>query len=201
MTDFLPKDYKGIPESGGNYMKFTDEENVFRVLGSAKVGWEYWTEEDGKNKPHRVKEHDQIPLGEVVQNKYGNLNISYFWAFPVWNQVTNQVQLLEVTQKTVLRGMQQYIKNPKWGDPKDYDFVVNRDKEGDRIIYTVSVNPKEKLSSKALEQAKNVTVDMDAWMRGEDPFKTENNEIDVDEVEAAIMAEDSAEDIADDVLF
>ena len=67
---FLPDNYSEPVES--NYMSFEEGDNTFRVLDKATVGWEYWKETiiEGKkvNRPVRVKEHDSIPLAEVVSN-------------------------------------------------------------------------------------------------------------------------------------
>ena len=49
---FLNKDYE-VPKSNSNYTKLQDGENTFRVLGSAIVGWQYWTKD---KKPVRQKE-------------------------------------------------------------------------------------------------------------------------------------------------
>ena len=81
---FLPEDYKA-PDSS-NYLKFKDGENTIRVLSSAIIGYEYWTE---NNKPVRsrepfqgipeefVRDRDQYPdqnphrqrLNEIIGNK------------------------------------------------------------------------------------------------------------------------------------
>lgn len=170
---FLPTDYKEPVQS--NYMDFVEGENSFRVLDSATVGWEYWTEVyvDGekKNRPVRVGEYESIPLGDVVVNKFGNLNLSFFWAFPVWNFSAQKVQILTVKQKTVRNGMLSYINNKKWGDPTEYTFVVTKGKdESGKTNYTVIAEPKEKLDPKILAKYKALNLDMSVWMAGKDPF-------------------------------
>ena len=176
MTDFLPKNYKEPVES--NYMSFEEGDNTFRVLGQATIGWEYWKEVviEGKtvNRPVRVKKHDAIPLAEVVINKYGNLNLSFFWAFPVYNFDAKKIQILTVKQKTVRRGMKKYIKNPKWGDPINYSFVISRDQE-EKPMYSVGVEPKEALDKKILKRFNGMSIDMTVWMNSDDPFKSNDD--------------------------
>jgi hypothetical protein len=162
---FLPEDYKEPVMS--NYMSFEEGDNTFRVLDESIIGWEYWTKDD---RPVRVNEFDNIPLGDVKEGKYG-LNLSFFWAFPVYNFDAGRVQILVVKQKTVRQGMLTYIKNKKWGDPKSYNFVVTRIKEGDKTSYLVSVDPKEELDKKIVEKYKEMNLDMKTWFKGEDPFK------------------------------
>lgn len=52
---FLPDGYKEPVNS--KYMNFELGSNVFRVLGSAKIGYEYWIEStiDGVTKPRPVR--------------------------------------------------------------------------------------------------------------------------------------------------
>lgn len=200
MNNFLPEGYKEPVES--NYMKFELGENPFRILGSAVIGWEYWTEEtvDGvtKNKPKRVKEEGAIPVDEVVEDKYGNLNINFFWAFPVYNFNAEKIQILEVTQKTVRKQMEGYVKNAKWGDPKQYNFVVTREKNGDKTEYSVIAEPKEALDPAILAKYKAMNLDMQVWMAGDDPFKKNKTlegsteSVDPDEIDAGIQASKKA---------
>lgn len=172
---FLPKDYAEPTMSP--YMDFMPGENVFRILGEATLGWEYWTEAfaDGqkKSRPTRVKEYDQIPLAEVVTNKFGNLNLSFFWAFPVYNFKAKRVQLLTIKQKTIRAGITGYVNNTKWGDPTAYNLVVTR-AEGDsgKTEYSVIAEPKEALDPAILKKFKAMDVNMDAWMAGKDPFNS-----------------------------
>lgn len=179
MNDFLPKGYKEPVET--NYMKFELGDNAFRVLASAVVGWEYWTEErmeDGsmKKRPYRVKEEGSIPVEKVVENKYGDLNISYFWAFPVYNVSAEKIQILEITQKSIRKDMMGYISNPKWGDPKNYTFVVTKEKNGDKTEYRTIAEPKEELDQSIVKKFKDMGIDMIVWMDGKDPFKKETED-------------------------
>lgn len=188
MSDFYGKEEVEIP-STSNYFKFEDDDNVFRILGSfsegsAIQGLEYWKTADNKRVPVRLaKKADgtfpSVPISELETNKFGDLDIpKYFWALPVWNYAEKKVQILEITQKTVLKGIKAYIANAKWGDPRDYDIIVNRGKEGEKTVYTVTVNPKEKLDKAIVEQYTNININIKALFEGEDPFATdESNDI------------------------
>lgn len=169
---FLPQGYKEPVKS--NYLDFQDGDNTFRVLDSSIVGWEYWTNQmvDGemKARPVRVKDEDAIPMADVLEGKYG-LQLYYFWAFPVYNFDAQRIQIACIKQKTVRQGMISYVNNKKWGDPKEYNFVVTKGKdEGGRIVYTTIAEPKEELDPAIIERYMNLNLDMQVWMRSEDPF-------------------------------
>ena len=66
--------------------------------------------------------------------------------------------------------MNKYLNNPKWGDPKGYDVLVYREKAGDKTVYDVSVNPKEPLDQAIIKEYEAMNINLDAWMKGEDPF-------------------------------
>jgi len=209
MNNFLPSDFKEPTQS--NYMDFQEGDNTFRVLDQAVLGWEYWMNKivDGETKPRpvRVKEQDQIPVGDVLEGKYG-LQLYYFWAFPVYNFNDSRIQILVIKQKTIRRGMLGFIKNAKWGDPKDYNFVVTKGKdESGKVVYTVMTEPKEPLDKKILDAFKDLKLDMDVWFRCDDPFNTKNarNEA-VDEPTAKLKtmvteSVASSEEVANDVPF
>src|SRR3990167_4201981 len=117
MTDnFFPTtDYK-LPETS-NYMKLTEGEHTFRVLSSAIVGYMYFNNE---NKPIRSRTaFDEMP-SDI--KKDGRIN--HFWAFVVWNYEAKRIQILEITQKSIMLPIQSLVKNPKWGNPKNYDITI-----------------------------------------------------------------------------
>jgi hypothetical protein len=189
---FLPKDFKEPTQS--NYMDFQEGDNTFRVLDEAVLGWEYWRNQtiDGeiKARPVRVKEEGQIPVGEVLEGKYG-LQIYFFWAFPVFNFNDNRIQILVIKQKTVRRGMLGFIRNAKWGDPKDYNFVVTRGKdESGKTIYTVMTEPKEALDKKIIENYKKLNLDMQIWFACGDPFSKKEQIVTPETVTSEVVADD-----------
>lgn len=167
--------------STSNYMKFEEGENKFRIMGSfrnqtAIQGLEYWKTENGKRKPVRLARKEDgtfpsVPVNELEINSYGEPDRPrFFWAFPVYNYADNRIQILEISQKTILKSIQAYIQNPKWGDPREYDIIVTRGKEGDKVTYTVTVDPKEKLSKPIVAQYETTFINMQALFTGDDPF-------------------------------
>ena len=166
MGDFFgDPDYK-IP-STSNYMRFADGENTFRVLSSATIGFEYWTT---ANKPVRVK----VPLTKIPDDirtdENGEIQVKHFWAFAVWNYTDRKVQILELTQKGIMKTMQGYIKNPKWGVPSGYDFVVTKSGSGLLTEYQVGVNPHSEIPEEAANAFLERKINLEALFDNADPF-------------------------------
>jgi len=168
---FLPDNYEEPKTS--RYMRLEEGPNEFRVLGSAIFGREYWkTKEDGGRVPIRVHFEVKIPIDELEENpQTGELDMpKVFWSFPVWNYGDKCVQILHLTQKTIRQAMQAYVRNPKWGDPKTYDFIVTRMKEGGKTSYAVLANPKSPTPPEALEEFAHMTINLEALFEAKDPF-------------------------------
>ena len=174
MSDnFLPDEFTGIPQGETNYLKFEEGENIFRILSSAIIGYEYWTGQDKDRKPVRVHTLDEVPE-EFLNNKDNRQNAKYFWAFIVYNPKTKSIQLLEVKQKTILRSLEALVKSKAWGDPKLYNIMVTKTKTGseDRDVeYSVMPEPKEELDKGILKLYKDMDLDLSALYKGDDPFK------------------------------
>ena len=167
---FLPKNYE-IPVDS-NWMKFEEGENRFRVLNAAIVGTEYWTEEGDKRLPVRVKPEVSVQLSKVAMNTFtGEPDIKHFWMFPVWNYKAKKIQILELTQKTIMKEIRGLSANKKWGDPQEYDIVVTKGKDGGKTVYSTIPDPKEELTPDIVETAAKTYVNMDAIWKGGDPFK------------------------------
>lgn len=163
---FLPTDYK-IP-SQSNYMKLEKGSNKLRVLDSAITGFEWWEEDqNGGRKPHRRR-----TFQEAV--KQGQEPIKHFWAFPVWNYATQSVQILEITQKSVMAMITSYVNNEDWGDPKEYDLTVNREGDGFDTEYTVIASPHKKVTDEVVQAYKNTSINLNALYEGKDPFQPED---------------------------
>lgn len=175
--DFLPDDYQ-IPVVAGNYMKFKDDENTFRVLSSPIVGYEYWIDtEDGKRQPVRKTMTETIDVSKVPDPS----QIKHFWALVVYNykasynsvkkEYIGKVQILEITQKSIQKTMRALASNPKWGNPRDYDLVVSKTGQKLETRYTVTPDPKAPLDPEIKKQYEGMAINLKALFEGEDPFE------------------------------
>jgi hypothetical protein len=172
MTDFLPKDYQA-PEVQSNYMTLEEGVNSFRVLSPAIVGYEWWVEQgaDGR-RPVRVRTFEEIP-DEVREATDTRQRARHFWAFTVYNYQTQTIQILELKQKTVMRAIEAFVKNPKWGDPQRYDLQIEKVRTGSQerdVEYNVIPEPPSTLDAGIVELAKSVPLRLEAMFDGEDPF-------------------------------
>jgi hypothetical protein len=164
MTDFIPKDYI-IPQTS-NYMKFQEGANAFRVLSPAVFGYEYW---NNSNKPVRSNaQFTSTPDAKVDQN--GQIKVSHFWAFAVYNYQIKKIQILQINQKGIKEYIQGFNNNPKWGNPQGYDIVVNKSGAGVETSYTVMCEPHTPVAPEVLEAYKGMNINLEALFSGSDPF-------------------------------
>lgn len=165
---FLPDKYE-IPSASTGYMKFKQGENKFRILSNAIVGWESWVvDEEGNRKPLRWRMGEKVPAEKIGDNP------KHFWAFVVWNYNEEKVQILEITQKGIMRAIKALTADEDWGDPRNYDIVVIRTGEGMETEYQVKPKPKSKLDEGILRFYKDLTINLEALFEGKDPFESED---------------------------
>lgn len=182
---FLPDGHKE-PVQASNYMKLIEGDNTFRVLSSAITGWEIWGTETKEGKevrmPYRFKDEDSItPKYQALETETNRFK--YFWAFVVYNRQDLKVQILELTQATIRKAILALVNNPKWGDPKEYDIVITKNKTGSEmrdVEYIVTPDPKEIVDPEITKKYKSMNINLEALYSNDDPFKSE--EVNVDEI-------------------
>jgi hypothetical protein len=158
---FLPQGEKA-PE--GNYMRFKEGENIFRVLSSAITGYEYWNFE---NKPVRLKKQPiQTPTDIRIENSKPT-SVKYFWAFIVYNYGAEKKQILEVTQSSIQNAIRALVANKKWGIPQGYDLTVNRTGSGLETEYTIMPSPHSDFPTDLMGID---NINLEALFTGDDPF-------------------------------
>jgi hypothetical protein len=167
---FLPDKYS-MPDANTGYFRFKQGENKFRVLSSAIVGWESWVDDDGKRKPLRFRMDEKIPVDKIGDDP------KHFWAFVVWNYAEEKIQILEITQKGIMKSIQSLVSDEDWGDPKNYDLVVTRTGEGLETEYQVNPKPKKELDKGIIQFYKDLNINLEALFSGGDPFKSESSEL------------------------
>ena len=180
MTDFLPTSYE-VPSSQSNYMKWAEGDNRFRILSSPIIGWEAWEDlPDGKRKPIRTTVDKPFTVDQVEDPT----TIKHFWAMAVWDYQEEKIRILEITQKGIQRTLRALSKDPDWGTPvQTYDIVVTRKgKTLNDTEYSVLPKPAKKLDEGILQMYKDMTIDLTALYRGEDPFADKKTEKLVDEM-------------------
>jgi hypothetical protein len=97
----------------------------------------------------------------------------HFWAFVVYNYDAKAVQVLLIKQQTIMGAVEALIRNPKWGDPRDYDLLIEKARTGSRerdVEYSVMPEPKAPVDPGIAELFQQVPVDLAALFAGRDPF-------------------------------
>ncbi len=168
-SGFLPKGYEA-PDAGGNYMKFDSGDNKFRILSKPLIGWEYWNLE---NKPVRIEGVDKPAVDPILikADQQGNKPIKHFWAFVVYNYKTKAIQILQITQSRVQKGIQALAASPDWGSPFKYDITVT--KSGAQLLtkYAVVPSPPAEASNEVKEAYKAKSpINVKALLANGDPF-------------------------------
>ena len=173
---FLPNNIKAPSEGGGgsgNYLRFNQGENKFRIIGSSDDkptpgfihGTLGWTEEDGKKRPIRWAEGTQAPM--QFADKPRN-----FYAFVVYNYNESKVQILELTQMKLQAELLQLAQDEDWGDCRKYDLSVVRNGEGLDTTYAMNPKPIKKMDEdiRAIAKAELKRINLPALFSGGDPF-------------------------------
>jgi len=101
-------------------------------------------------------------------------NINYFWAMTVWNYKENKVQVLTITQKTIMGALVQLEENTEdFGDLKNYDIIINKSKVGDKTSYTVQGTPSKPLTEEIKTAFEESKVDLSKLFDGKYPMGDE----------------------------
>lgn len=161
--NFLPESYQ-IPASPSNYMRFTEGINRIRILSSAIVGYEYF---NTSNKPVRSKEAFEETPSDIKKDG----KVKPFWAFAVYNYQTKTIQILELTQKSIMNAVKSLVENPKWGTPMNYDIAITKTGEGLETEYSTQGEPPISEPSVEINLAyKQKKINLNALFDGLDPF-------------------------------
>ena len=163
---FIPEGHK-MPSSKGRYTKVKEGETLkLRVLSLQIVdGFVRWSND---NKPIRWRNGEDEPAG--FDFREGD-KAKYFWALVVWNYETEQSEVWEITQKSILDALRNYATDEDWGHPNTYDLKIARTGAGLETSYTLTALP-HKAMAKKVEEAMNTNFpDVHALFTGDDPFQ------------------------------
>lgn len=177
-----------IPKSSGQFVKLQEGSNKFRFLSDVVIGWEGWKDK----KPFR---HEgsicKIKPEQVDLNQNGKPSINYFWAMVVWNYSEKRIQVLELTQKTIMSPLYELEQNEDWGDLKNYDVTITKKKEGDKTTYTTLGIPPKTLTEEVKKAYEESDVDLTKLFDGEYPMTEEIDESMIDPVTGKDLSGDS----------
>lgn len=134
---FLDPNYE-VPKSTGLYAKLDDGDNKFIILSSVTLGYQYWNTD---NKCIRLPEMPKsVPTDIGTDNEGKQKKVQHFWAFAVYNLSTKQIQILEITQKRLMKALMDLSRDTDWGDPI-FKYQVNIKKSGQKTETTFQAIP------------------------------------------------------------
>lgn len=159
-------------QTNSKYVKLQPGENKLRLVGEPIFGLVYWTTNGDTRKPNRVRPGTKVEIGKLEINQLtGQLDMPKpFMASKCWDFSTNELKIVEFTQKDVLKGLQAFEKNPKWGAPTEYNIIVTRSGEKKSTKYSVMPEPKEPLDEMYQKIVDETFVRLEALYEGNDPF-------------------------------
>ena len=126
----------------GGYLnpgKLTDGQSIkFRILGIPVEGWEYWNT-DGK--PVRLAKAPSALPSDIRYRDGKPEKVKFFAAFPVWSYPDSAVQVCQLTQKSILQGIDAYASHEDYGNPIGYDLTLTRKGKGLETEYSIIASP------------------------------------------------------------
>lgn len=153
--------------SDSSYTKLEDGDNVVRILGNPIEGWQGWVDEGGKKSPERFKLTEK-PLDVSKYNDTGGLK--KFSSFIIWNYSVKAVEIMTLTQSSIVKEIQALSLDEDWGSPLQYDIKINRKGSGLETSYTVSPKPAKKLTSAIADEFAKKPITLEKLFTGENPF-------------------------------
>ena len=179
--------------TGGGYLnpsKIQSGSNVrFALLSDQPLEfYECWGEaEDGSVKPFRFAEDpsaDDISteMGDDYtrrQNRDGTAPepVKFAIAAPVYNFDTSAVQIMQLSQKSIIRELDGISQMEDYANLLEHDFVLGKEGNGLNTEYSLRPVPRKKGSDKAIDgawaEAKDGGFEIGRLLTGENPFKAE----------------------------
>ena len=162
-----------------------DGESVeFRVMSLCRWGQEIWYDyQDDDGQPRRgcarwdaeaLAENgfDDVPFEEIPEGaatrKNGDPAVKTFMAMIVWNYKEEKFQIWSFTQQTLIQQFTKAVENPRYGDPRGYDFEWSRKgKTMTDTVHTLMALPPEPVADEITEAFESFQCDLKAYCMGE----------------------------------
>ena len=176
--------------SGGGYLspsKINDGGSVrFALLSDEPFEhYEVWgTSPDGSQKPFRF---DYEPTPEDISTELGNYtpregrggpgtaDVKFAIAVPVFNYEAGTVQVMSITQKSILRELDAISQEEDYSDLMAWDFTLSKKGTGLTTEYKLRPAPRKKDSQDTIdtawEESKSNGFSLERLLTGGNPFK------------------------------
>lgn len=175
--------------SGGGYLnpsKLSDGGSVrFALLSDEPLeGYECWGTANNTSKPFRFPEEPTyedvvVEMGDFEPREGrggpGTADIKFFIAVPVYSYDSGAVQVLQLTQKSILKELDSISQMEDYENLLEWDFNLSKKGSGLTTEYTLRAVPRKKGSQEHIDaawlEAKSNGFDLDRLMTGGNPFK------------------------------
>lgn len=186
----LSKAAQSAVSGGGAYLnpsKVAAGSSVrFSILSDEPLEfYEAWAEgPDGKAKPFRF---DSEPSPDDLALAFGDYTrrmnregtgpepIKFALALPVYNFTTARVEILQLSQKSLIRDLDKISQMPDYEDITAIDFELGKEGSGLSTEYKLTPLPRKKGADKdiiaAWQDTKSAGFDLSRLLSGDDPFK------------------------------
>ena len=175
--------------SGGGYLqvsKLPDGGSVrFALLSDEPLEfYETWGSDGQASKPFRfdhepTPEQIELEMGDFQPREGrggpGTVDIKFAIAVPVYNFDSGNVQVLSLTQKSILKELDQISQMEDYEDLLAWDFNLSKKGSGLLTEYTLRPVPRKKGSQEHIDaawiEAKAAGFDITRLFTGNNPFK------------------------------
>jgi hypothetical protein len=175
--------------SGGGYLslsKLPDGGSVrFALLIDQPLEfYECWGAANGANKPFRFDfeptyEDVVAEMGEFEPREGrggpGTADVKFAIAVPIYSYDSGKVQVLQITQKSILKEIDQISQMEDYENLLEWDLTISKKGSGLLTEYTVRPVPRKKGSQEHIDaawlEAKSEGFDISRLIQGGNPFK------------------------------
>jgi len=175
--------------SGGGYLqvsKLPDGGSVrFALLSDEPLEfYECWGTSSDGTKPFRfdtepTPEQVALEMGDYEPREGrggpGTIDIKFAIAVPVYNFDTGNVQVLSLTQKSIIKELDQISQEEDYSDLVSWDFNLSKKGSGLLTEYKLRPAPRKKGAQEHIDaawiEAKSAGFDISRLLTGGNPFK------------------------------
>jgi len=181
---------KTAASGGGDYLnpsKIQSGQSArFHIVSESPLEFfECWGETaDGAVKPFRFAEdpspddikHELGPEYERRMNREGTAPepVKFCIAFWVYNYGTQKIELCSLSQKSLIRELDQISQMEDYQPLTDFDLIMGKEGAGLTTVYSLKAVPRKKGSAEEVAEAWNaVNYQIENLLTGGNPFKAE----------------------------
>lgn len=144
-----------------NIIKLPEGEHRFRIVERPIAGWIDWKD----NKPLRFRP-DSKPANSVDAEK----PMRPFWALHVWDYQQNGLFIMEVTQSSIRKALENYALSEDWGDLTGYDIKIKKTGSNKETKYEIIPIPPKPVSKEIKDATSSMRIRLEALYEGKDPW-------------------------------